>query len=151
MINTERLCLGCMNDNGGEKVCPICGFEVTDQNPSNCLPVKFVINDRYIVGKALKANGEGITYIGWDKGNDVVVKIKEYFPKNFAIRNPDKTVTMEESGKYTFNEGLIEFMEINRKIMHSDLPSLVPVIDVFEDDVLSDLVTNSKLWDDLGL
>lgn len=25
------------------------------------------------------------------------------------------------------------------------------VIDVFEDDVLSDLVTNSKLWDDLGL
>ena len=25
------------------------------------------------------------------------------------------------------------------------------VIDVFEDDVLSSLVTNSKLWDDLGL
>ena len=25
------------------------------------------------------------------------------------------------------------------------------VIDVFEDDVLSNLVTNSKLWDDLGL
>ena len=25
------------------------------------------------------------------------------------------------------------------------------VVDVFEDDVLSDLVTNSKLWDDLGL
>jgi len=134
MINTERLCLGCMNDNGGQKVCPICGFESTDQNPANCLPVKFVINDRYIVGKALKANGEGITYIGWDNGNDVVVSIKEYFPKNFAVRNPDKTVSMEEEGKYTFNEGLIEFMEINRKIMHSDLPSLVPVIDVFEEN-----------------
>ena len=25
------------------------------------------------------------------------------------------------------------------------------VVDVFEDDVLSSLVTNSKLWDDLGL
>ena len=25
------------------------------------------------------------------------------------------------------------------------------VVDVFEDDVLSNLVTNSKLWDDLGL
>ena len=25
------------------------------------------------------------------------------------------------------------------------------VIDVFEDDILSNLVTNSKLWDDLGL
>ena len=25
------------------------------------------------------------------------------------------------------------------------------VVDVFEDDILSNLVTNSKLWDDLGL
>ena len=25
------------------------------------------------------------------------------------------------------------------------------IVDVFEDDVLSNLVTNSKLWDDLGL
>lgn len=134
MINTERLCLGCMNDNGGEKVCPICGFNSTEQNPASCLPIKFIINDRYLVGKALKANGESITYIGWDNGNDSVVTIKEYFPKGFAIRNPDKTVSMSDEGKYTFNEGLIEFMEINRKIMHSDLPALVPVTDVFEEN-----------------
>lgn len=134
MVNTEQLCLGCMNDNGGERICPICGYDSSDRNPDNCLPVKFIINNRFIVGKTLKANGEGITYIGWDNGEDSVVTIKEYFPKGFASRNPDKTVSMTEAGKYTFNEGLIEFMEINRKIMRSDLPSLVPVIDVFEEN-----------------
>lgn len=134
MVNTERLCLGCMNDNAGEEICPVCGYDSSSRNPEGCLPVKFIINNRFLVGKALKANGEGITYIGWDNSEDAVVTIKEYFPKGFANRNPDKTVSMTEEGKYTFNEGLIEFMEINRKIMQSDLPALVPVIAVFEEN-----------------
>ena len=31
MINTERLCLGCMNDSGGEQICPICGYDSASQ------------------------------------------------------------------------------------------------------------------------
>ena len=134
MINTERLCLGCMNDSGGEQICPICGYDSASQNPDDCLPVKFIVNNRYLIGKVTKINGEGITYIGWDISTDAIVNIKEYFPKNYAHRNPDKTVSMEESGKYTFNEGLMEFMEINRRIMLCDLPSLIPVTDVFEEN-----------------
>lgn len=134
MINTERLCLGCMNDSSGEKVCPICGFDSSTQNPDQCLPLKFVINDRYTIGKATKINGEGITYIAWDNSSDTIVNVKEYFPKGFANRNPDKTVSMEAEGKYTFNEGLMEFIEINSHIMNSDLPSLVPVVNVFEEN-----------------
>lgn len=134
MINTERLCLGCMNDCGGERICPICGYDSSSQNPDNCLPVRFTVNNRYLIGKAIKINGEGITYIGWDISGDSIVNIKEYFPLGFAHRNPDKTVSMEKSGKYTFNEGLMEFMEINRRIMNSDLPSLIPVTDVFEEN-----------------
>ena len=134
MINTERLCLGCMNDCGGEKVCPICGFDSSSQNPANCLPLRFVINDRYYIGKATKINGEGITYIAWDNSSDTIVNIKEYFPKGFAHRNPDMTVSMDSEGKYTFNEGLMEFIEINSHIMKSDLPSLMPIINVFEEN-----------------
>ena len=32
MVNIDRLCPGCMNDNGGEKICSICGY---DQSASN--------------------------------------------------------------------------------------------------------------------
>lgn len=134
MINTERLCIGCMNDNGGERVCPICGYDCATLNPNECLPARFVINHRYFVGKVLSVNGEGITYIGWDNGNNAIVNIKEYFPKGAAHRNPDKTVSIVKGGEYLFNEGLLEFAEINRSIMNSELPSLVPVTDVFEEN-----------------
>ncbi len=134
MINTDRLCLGCMNDNGGEKFCPVCGFDAQSSNPENALPLKFKINNRYLLGRVLGSNGEGITYIGWDTLEDAVVKVREYFPQGFAERNPDKTVKIVEGSEYTFNEGLLDFLQINRTIMRSDLPSLMPIIEVFEEN-----------------
>lgn len=132
MINTEKLCMGCMNDNDGAQICPICGYDSSVQNHIQALPVRFQLNNRYIVGKTLNVNGEGITYIGWDNATDSVVKIKEYFPVGIAIRNPDTTVSMVFEKKYIFNEGLLEFLEINRTIMSQPLAALQEVNDVFE-------------------
>ena len=132
MINTDGLCLGCMSDNGGEKVCPICGFDNSSQNPNFALPLKAHLENRYFIGRALSVDGEGITYIGWDSSKNCKITVKEYFPKNFARRNPDKTVSIDENGKYTFNEGLLEFLDVNRAIILSTLPSLMPIYDVFE-------------------
>ena len=134
MLNTDGLCLGCMSDNGGEKICPICGFDNLTQNPDNCLPLNSMISNRYLIGKVLDFDGEGITYIGWDNSKNSKVTVKEYFPKNFALRNPDKTVSVAADGKYTFNEGLLGFIEINRSIIISTLPSLMPIYDCFEEN-----------------
>lgn len=134
MLNTERLCLGCMNDNGGEKICPICGYDSATKNPEDCLPAKFFIRNRYLVGKVTDINGEGITYIGWDNSSNTIINIKEYFPTDFAHRNPDKTVSMIKGNEYTFNEGLLEFKDIKCNIMGTELPSLIPVTDVFEEN-----------------
>lgn len=134
MISTDRLCMGCMNDNGGEQICPICGFDSKTQNPKEAVSIKTVINDRFTVGRFLSKNGEGISYIGWDTENDAIVEIREYFPDGAAKRNADKTVSIVKGMEYTFNEGLLEFLEINKTIKGSDLPSLVPVIDVFEEN-----------------
>lgn len=134
MMNTEGLCLGCMSDNGGEKICPICGFDADTKNPADFLPAKSVIQNRYYLGKALYSDGEGVTYIGWDDDQKARVLVKEYFPTGFAVRNPDKTVAIAEGGKYTFNEGLLEFIDINRTIMSSALPALIQVYDIFEEN-----------------
>ncbi len=134
MINTERLCFGCMNDNGGEKICPVCGYNSASQNPEYALPIKFVVGNRYLVGRVLSVTGEAITYIGWDNIDSAIVEIKEYFPRGFAHRNPDKTISMIKGGEYTFNQGLIEFAEINSSIIGCELPSLVPVTAVFEEN-----------------
>ncbi len=132
MFDTENLCMGCMNDNGGEQVCSICGYDSTKQNHSQALPTKFVLENRFVVGKVLSANGEGITYIGFDKSTEKIVKIKEYFPMGVAVRNPDATVSIIADKKYAFNEGLLEFMDINRFIMRQAIPAVESCFGVFE-------------------
>lgn len=134
MSITENLCMGCMGDNGGETVCPICGYDAAVNNPTDCLPTKFAIKDRYIVGKVLAKNGENITYIGWDKLKTNVVRIKEYFPNGCATRNPDKTIAIVKGKEYPYNEGLLEFIEINRNIGKMELGSIESVRDVFEEN-----------------
>ena len=132
MINTENLCMGCMNDIGGQEVCPVCGYNNTLQNHTQALPIRYMLANRYTVGKTISVNGEGITYIGWDNATDLVVEIKEYFPLGNAVRNPDATVSIVSDKKYVFNEGLLEFLEINRTIMNKKLPALQDIEAVFE-------------------
>ncbi len=134
MLNIEGLCLGCMNDNGGEKYCPVCGFNNSTANPDNALPLKFIVNSRYIMGKVISANGEGITYIAWDTAQNTAVNIREYFPVGFAGRNPDRTVAMSAGNEYTFNDGLLQFLDINKKIMRAELAALIPVTEIFEEN-----------------
>lgn len=133
MINTERLCLGCMSDCGEQKVCEVCGYDSSTRNPQNALPTKQWLNDRYYVGKVISIVDECIAYIGCDKTDDSIVTVYEYFP-NFAIRNPDKTVSVAESDKYSFNGGLLKFIEYNKTLNGLELPSLIPVKDIFEEN-----------------
>ncbi len=134
MLNTDRLCLGCMSDNGGEKICPICGYDASTANPKGSLPTGTWLNDRYLLGRVISADGEGITYIGWDNTNDTIVNIREYYPDGCALRNPDYTVTINPERKYDFNEGLMAFIELNRTLCSNELAALIPVIASFEEN-----------------
>ncbi len=133
MQNTDRLCLGCMNDNGGEAICPICGYDSSKKNPTGTLKAGLWIEERFLIGKALEANGEGISYIGWDNYHNCIVYIREYFPLKIASRKRDGSVTFKEENAYAFNEGLLEFMELNRKVASlEEFGALLQVVAVFE-------------------
>ena len=134
MINTDRLCPGCMNDNGGEKICSICGYDSSLKNDNAYLPIKFSLSERYSIGKVLSVNAEGVTYIAWDTASDSAVHIKEYFPKGISVRNPDKTVSVTSGSEFYFNEGLMNFIEINKKLIATELQSIIPVLTVFEEN-----------------
>lgn len=153
-MNTERLCMNCMNEFEGEGVCPICGFDSSSQNNNDCLPIRFTVNNRYIIGNVKSANGEGIIYAGFDTVTETAVSIKEYFPCGIAVRNPDKTVSIIKGNEYSFNEGLLEFIEINKKISEQNFPALIPVLDVFEENgtafAVSQSVTGITLKDFLA-
>ncbi len=135
MVNTERLCMGCMNDNGGEQVCPICGFDNSGDNPKEYLKIGTWLNaNRYYVGKAVEESGDGITYISWDNDRNAVVNIKEYFPSGIAVRSADRlTVTPAQERGLLFNQGKEDFEKLYKDLYlaEADL-AVLRVDDVFE-------------------
>lgn len=146
MVNTERLCMGCMNDNGGEKVCPICGYDSAEDNGANHLSVGTWLNaNRYLVGKVIEEGGDGVTYIGWDNDSNAVVNVREYFPEGLAKRSSDRmTVTPDGERGLAFNKGMEEFVTLFSKL--SALPestAILKVIDAFESNGTVYAVSNT--------
>lgn len=136
MLNTDGLCPGCMHETHGERICSICGYDSSQGNGNapEYLPVKSWLSDRYLVGRTLTIDCEGVAYIGFDNAANRPVLIKEYFPADIAHRNPDKTVTLNEGSGFAYNEGLMNFLEIGKKLIDSELQSIIPVFSVFEEN-----------------
>ncbi len=134
MLDTDRLCPGCMHDTAGERVCSLCGYDSTVDNPQEYLPIKYRLSARYLVGRMTALDCEGVTYIGFDAAQNKTVDIKEYFPSGVAHRNPDKTVSMVSDQAFAYNEGLMQFTENGRSLIQSELPSLIPTLACFEEN-----------------
>jgi len=90
LVNPDKLCMGCMEIlDSAQKVCPRCGFSLSKyRQPVNTLSPYEILNGKYLVGKVIGVGGFGITYIGWDFYQSKRVCIKEYFPKDVAVRIP---------------------------------------------------------------
>lgn len=69
-------------------LCPKCGFDMRQyQKPENSLPLYEIVNGKYLIGRVLGVGGFGITYIAWDFYQGKRVCVKEYFPRDVAVRN----------------------------------------------------------------
>ena len=94
---TDNLCMGCMRELGEEKVCPHCGLHADFVQESPLLPLRTVINDRYIIGKAISTGGDGVTYIAWDRERNVAVAVREFLPLEHVIREfGDRAITVKK-------------------------------------------------------
>lgn len=133
MQNLENLCMGCMNDTGKEQVCSICGFDKNTYNEPNALALRTVLAGRYVVGKVINTTGESINYLGFDTVTESVVKISEYFPFGICTREKDGKIAINKESSFVFNEGIIQFIELNKKLgTLSNISALYRIIDIFE-------------------
>ena len=89
LVNPDSLCMGCMTELQWPGMpCPKCGFDIRKyQKPKNSLPPYEILNGKYLLGRVLGIGGFGITYIAWDFYHAKRVCVKEYFPREIAVRN----------------------------------------------------------------
>ena len=128
-------CPGCMEIKSGA-VCEHCGFDESRQNAPHQLQIGTVLQDKYLVGRALGQGGFGITYLGWNRYLDTKVAIKEYYPSVFVDRNTahDTTVVCrtEQMEEY-FTENRIRFLREAKVLAKlKEVPQIVSILDFFE-------------------
>lgn len=128
-----KLCMGCMEPKETEGACPLCGYSPDVPYLPAYLPPKTILNDRYIVGKLLRYNGEGAEYIGFDTVTMSKVTIREYMPDTLCSRNKDSTViSVKQNCVAQYKAFMSEFVELNKMLAKMrTLNHINPPIDMF--------------------
>ena len=134
MINPNNLCPGCMNEKVVDGKCPICGYNPEEpHNPAFLAPAT-LLDGRYVIGKIIDQNGEGVTYLGFDTVTAATVNVREFFPAGLCERDVDgQSVLMLSGNEFSYNDALTKFIELSRELFRlNELPALFDVLDVRE-------------------
>ena len=101
-------------------VCPNCGYyDQSPSDPSFIIPGTTLNNNRYIVGVALSANGEGITYLAYDQSISCKVLLREYMPRNLCNRVVGSPVISVIPARLAQYKALMaEFTELHKSLAH---------------------------------
>ena len=87
VMNLNGICLSCFQNTGGLNPCPHCGADAAHiQTSAQHLAPGTILNQNYLIGKALGQGGFGITYIAWDLNAWRIVAVKEYYPSGLVTR-----------------------------------------------------------------
>ena len=136
ITNPDHICINCMREKPSAKVCPFCGFDEAQYEPSpHHLPPRSILGGKCLIGRVLGEGGFGITYLGWDLNLDLKLAIKEYYPTGFVTRTNTSTNTVTPyRGEKTefFTTGRSRFInEAKTLAKYYTLPGIVSVREFF--------------------
>ena len=132
-----NLCYGCMEPlENGQTVCPHCKYDQSTPSLTNYLKPGTVLHDRYLIGKALEANGEGVTYLAFDANTDCKVLIREYLPEQLCSRVQDSTlVNVKYDHLAQYKALMAEYTELNKALARlRNLSHLNPALDLISEN-----------------
>ncbi len=133
MEDLSRLCLSCMGIKDENGFCPRCQTNIPPKQEAPYLPLQFILNERYCIGKAIKKNGEGITYLAFDLKTNRPASVREFFPDSISQRDFDGVTVLPSGGsEYTFNDYLSDFNELWSKLIRlKGLTAMISAYDLF--------------------
>lgn len=136
MVRTSKnVCLNCFGTLDSQRICLSCKKKADDSpSPPHHLPQRTVLNEKYLIYRALGEGGFGITYLAWDISCGLKVAIKEYYPSGYVNRMPrsNQVIINSKQNQAASNRGLKRFIE-EAKILAKikNLPGIVSVRDFF--------------------
>lgn len=134
VMNITGICLSCFQNTGGLNPCPHCGADAAhiQVSPQHLTPGT-VLNQNYLIGKALGQGGFGITYIGWDLNAWRIVAVKEYYPSGLVTRERGLFVApIDDDAKAKLKKGVnLFFKEALILGNFSSHPNIVNVLHFF--------------------
>lgn len=133
MSISDNLCMGCMNPlPEGRAECEICGYPVNGDNPAPYLPVRTLLSDRYLVGRALDNTGDAAVYIGFDQVLKTPIIIREFLPDTLCEREENNELRVISGCENTFRDYHEKFGNHARALARlRDLPAIVSPYDIF--------------------
>lgn len=130
------LCMNCMERlKNDEEVCPKCHEMRNQEQPRPFLAKGKIIGERYIVGKGIKKDPEGLSYVGYDFIKNSKVYVRELFPQEICTRGSKNELVVDDSAeaKEKMNILLKDFLGYFRSIARlRNLTSIVSVYDILE-------------------
>lgn len=123
--------------------CPYCGTSITGTHvkcPSCGMPLNLTtlaqgttLKFRYTIEKVLGQGGFGITYRAHDKLHNKGVALKEFFPQG-VLRIGQDVIPSGTAALSEFQQHKKEFIQEAQTLARFQHPSIVKVLDVFEEN-----------------
>lgn len=137
MENFDNICKGCMKDIDGKEICPFCGYKQSEEQETPYLKKGEILEQRYLVGKVICTNSEGIGYIAYDNVLKSPVYIKEFFPESLCYRASNGCeVTVKSGFENQFKTCMNSFLTYLRAVARlRTLSALIPVYNIFTENL----------------
>ncbi|MEM9887321.1 MAG: serine/threonine-protein kinase [Bacteroidota bacterium] len=108
---------------------------------THILPTGYLLDrKRFEIKKMIGQGGFGITYLGHDRRLDKKVAIKELYLQDYAVRSAAHEVVVEHFPEEEYVQAKARFLREARSLQHFDNPSIIKVLDVFEENNTAYLV-----------
>ncbi|MDE5946991.1 MAG: protein kinase, partial [Oscillospiraceae bacterium] len=133
----KKFCYRCMeNYDGFKTVCPHCGYDENSSYNNMYLAPGTVLHERYLVGVLINFNGEGATYIAYDKVIDCKVLLREYMPVNLCTRVEGKpTISVNYNNLAKYKAFMAEYTELNKSLARlRNNTNINPTLDMFAEN-----------------
>lgn len=133
----QNLCPNCFAS-GFDGKCISCGYSAILSGDNFMLLIPgFMLNNRYVVGRALGSGGFGITYLAFDTKTNERVAVKEYLPTGIAVRNTmtNSINPSNQDSRGVFEHGLKVFLNEASVLQHfAGQNAIVQVKDCFQEN-----------------